>query len=84
MLILEGFPHGSPIPLTGLVKSAHLYVLRCQTAIQSGINEDQDGFGQENERVVGARTERAGAAGEHESAQGVDDVGQRIEMRNGL
>ena len=30
------------------------------------------------------QTEGARAAGKHESAQGIDDVGQRIQMRNGL
>ena len=30
------------------------------------------------------QTEGARAAGKHESAQGIDDVGQRIEMRNGF
>jgi hypothetical protein len=63
MLILKGFPHGSPIPLTGLVNSAHLDVLRCQMGIQSGANKYQNDRGQEDGSVVGAETEGAGAAG---------------------
>ena len=62
MLILQGFPRGSPIALTGLVKTAHRYVLRCQMGIQSGAYEYQDGCGQEDDSIVGAETERVRAS----------------------
>jgi hypothetical protein len=63
MFILEGFPRGSPIVLTGLVKSGLLYVLCWQMGVQSGAYEYQDGCGQEDDRIVGAETEGARAAG---------------------
>ncbi len=52
--------------------------LSCQSRIQSRADEDQDGRGQEDDRIVETQTEGARAAGKHESAQGIDDVGQRI------
>src|ERR1019366_8842328 len=50
--------------------SARECALRCQAGIQLGTNEDQDGSGQQDDRVVAAQTEGARAAGQHESAQG--------------
>ena len=52
--------------------------------VQSGADDNQDDRGQEDDSVVGVETECARAPGQHESAQGIDDVGQRIEMRNDL
>ena len=54
------------------------YALRCKSGIQSRANEDQDGRGQEDDSIVVTQTEGARAAGKHESAQGIDDVGQGI------
>ena len=59
-------------------------VSRCKTGIQAGANEDQDGCGQKDDSIVAAQTERARAAREHASAQGIDHVRQGIQMRNGL
>ena len=39
---------------------------------------------QEDDSIVVTQAEGARAAGKHLSAQGIDDVGQRIQMRNGL
>src|ERR1019366_7426468 len=63
-----------------LIVSPYNYVLRCQSRIQSGANEDQDGRGQQYNRIVATQTEGARAANKHVSAQGIHDVGQRIEM----
>lgn len=84
LVIVEGSPRSSPIPLTLLVKSAHPNVLRCQMRTQSGADEDQGDRGKKDDSGVGAETEGARAPGQHESAQGIDDVGQRIEMTNDL
>ena len=64
-------------PLTG-------QVLRCKTGIQSGTDENQNGRGEKDDDIVEPKTEGARAAGKHESAQGINDISQRIEMRNGL
>jgi hypothetical protein len=50
----------------------------CKAGIQSGANENQDDRGQKDDRVVVNHTEDARTAGQHESAQGINDVGQRI------
>ena len=78
MLILEEFPHGSPIALTRLVKSAQSYVLRCQMGIQSGGYEYQDGRGQKDDSIVETQTEGARAASKHDSAHCINDICQRI------
>ena len=59
-------------------KNGTSYVLRCKPGIQSRANEDQHGRGQEDDSIVETQSEAARAAGKHESAQGIDDVGQRI------
>ena len=52
--------------------------------IQSGANEDQDACAEENDRIVMPQTEGAYAIGEHEGAEGIDNVCQGIEMGNDL
>ena len=54
--------------------------LRCQTGKQSGAKDKQDGSGHYDDRVVAAQTEGARATRQHESAQGIDHLRQRIEM----
>ena len=58
-------------------------VSRGETRIQACANEDQDGRGQENDRIIVSQAEAARAAGKHERAQSIDNISQRIEMGNG-
>jgi hypothetical protein len=55
LVIAEGFSPSSPIPLTALVKSAHLDVLRCQMGTQSGADGEQDDRGQKKDYESVAR-----------------------------
>src|SRR5664280_1709577 len=73
-------PWGETLPCMMGTSSSWPYgsSLRCKMRIQSGADKDQDGCGQEDDRIVATQTEGARAAGKHESAQGIDDVGQRI------
>jgi hypothetical protein len=41
-------------------------------------NEDQNSRRQEDDSIVVTRTEGAPAAGKHEGAHGIDNVGQRV------
>ena len=56
--------------------------LRGKPRIQSRTNEDHDGRGQEDNSIVATQAEAARAAGKHASAQGIDNIGQRIQMGN--
>ena len=47
-------------------------------------HKDQDRRGQKDDSVVPTQTEGAYTSDKHESAQGIDDVRQGIQMRNGL
>ena len=56
--------------------------LHAQLRIQPRADQDQDDCSDQNDRIIHAHAETSRAIGKHGSSQSIDDIGQRIKMRD--
>jgi hypothetical protein len=71
---LRAKPHADYWSLGEIAQSPLRSRLSSETGIPPGVDQDQDGHGQENDGIILRETGRGRAACQHESSQHVDNV----------